>query len=169
VLLPLAGMAIAGLAIFFAETSDHSSTEVLFSGQDSLPGLVAQAGTWSSGALASVLLCKGLAWSVSLSGFRGGPTFPGLYLGAAGGILMSRAVGLDLTPAVAVGMACAVVAVLRLPLAGAVIATLLTSKSGPGSEPLVIVGVVIAYFTSVGLDRRFRPAEVPQTAETATD
>jgi len=43
---------------------------------------------------------------------------------------------------------------LRLPLAGVVIATLLTSKSGPGSEPLVIVGVVVAYFTSVSLDRR---------------
>jgi H+/Cl- antiporter ClcA len=166
-LLPLAGLVIAGLAILFAETTDQSSNEVLFSGQDSLPGLVAQASSWSSGALALVLLLKGLAWSISLSGFRGGPTFPGLYLGAAAGILLSRAVGFDLTPAVAVGMACAVTAVLRLPLAGVVIATLLTSKAGTGDGPLVIVGAVIAYFTSVGLDRRFRPDELPAPAAPA--
>ena len=80
-LLPLAGLAIAGLAIAFAQATDHSSSEVLFSGQDQLPGLVADAGTWSVGALALVLLLKGVAWSISLAGFSGGPTFPGLYVG----------------------------------------------------------------------------------------
>jgi H+/Cl- antiporter ClcA len=164
VLLPLAGLAIAGLAILFAETTNQSSNEVLFSGQDSLPGLVAQASSWSSGALVLVLVLKGLAWSISLSGFRGGPTFPGLYLGAAAGILMARAVGFDMTPAVAVGMAAAVAAMLRLPLAAVVISILLTSKSGTGDEPLVIVGAVIAFLTSVGLDRRFRPEAAAATA-----
>jgi chloride channel protein, CIC family len=167
VLLPVAGLAVAGLAILFQQTTDHSSSEVLFSGQDSLPGLVAQAGTWSSGALALVLVFKGLAWSISLSAFRGGPTFPGLYLGAAAGILISRGVGLDLTPAVAVGMAAAVASVLRLPLSGVVIATLLTANAGTGDEPLVIVGAVIAYLVSVGLDRRFRPVAGPGAAEAA--
>jgi hypothetical protein len=64
-------------------------------------------------------------------------------------------------------MACAVTAVLRLPLAGVVIATLLTSKAGTGDGPLVIVGAVIAYFTSVGLDRRFRRDELPAAAAPA--
>jgi H+/Cl- antiporter ClcA len=152
-LLPLAGLAVAGLAIAFAQATDHSASEVLFSGQDQLPGLVADAGGWSLGALALVVLLKGVAWSISLAGFRGGPTFPGLYLGAAAGVLASHLPGMALTPAVAVGMGAAVAAVLRLPLAAVVLATLLTAKSGAGAEPLVIVGVVVAFITALGLDR----------------
>ena len=40
VLLPAAGLAIAGLAIGFSEWTGHGTEEVLFSGQDALPGLV---------------------------------------------------------------------------------------------------------------------------------
>jgi H+/Cl- antiporter ClcA len=152
-LLPLAGLAVAGLAIAFGQATDHGSAEVLFSGQDQLPGLVADAGGWSLGALALVIVLKGAAWSISLAGFRGGPTFPGLYLGAAAGVLASHLPGLALTPAVAVGMGAAVVAVLRLPLAAVVLATLLTAKSGTGAGPLVIFGVVVAFITTLGLDR----------------
>jgi hypothetical protein len=36
---------------------------VLLSGQDTLPGLVADSGAWSAGALAWVTVCKGLAWA----------------------------------------------------------------------------------------------------------
>ena len=166
--LPLAALAIGGLAILFAQLTDKSSSEVLFSGEDSLPGLAAQAGTWSSGALVAVLLCKSVAWAISLSGFRGGPTFPAIYLGAAAGVLASHGAGLDLTPGVAVGMGCAVVAMLRLPLAAVLIATLLTAHSGQGAGPLVIVGVVITLLISRALDARFRPtASAPQTAEAA--
>ena len=42
---------------------------------------------------------------------------------------------MTLTPAVAVGMGAAVVAVLRLPLAAVVLATLLTAKAGAASSP----------------------------------
>ena len=53
-----------------------------------------------------------------------------------------------MTPAVAVGMGAAVVSVLRLPLSAVVLAILLSSNSGPGAAPLVIVGVVVAYVTT---------------------
>src|SRR4051812_1215506 len=157
-LLPAAGLAVAGLAIAFSQTTDESASEVLFSGQDQLPGLVQGAGTWSVSALALVLVFKSLAWSISLAGFRGGPTFPGLYLGAAAGILASHLPGFAFTPAVAVGMGAAVVAVLRLPLSAVVLATLLTVKTGPGAEPLIIVGVIAAFITVVALDRRLAAA-----------
>ena len=65
---------------------------------------------------------KGVAWAISLAGFRGGPTFPAIFLGAAAGVLASHLPGFDLTPAVAVGIGAAVVAVLRLPLSAVVIA-----------------------------------------------
>jgi H+/Cl- antiporter ClcA len=91
---------------------------------------------------------------VSLSGFRGGPTFPGIFLGVAAGILASHLPGLGMTPAVAVGIGAALVAVLRLPLSAVLLAVVLTSDTGAGSEPLVIVGVVVALMTTIGLSRR---------------
>ncbi|HWD74380.1 MAG TPA: chloride channel protein, partial [Solirubrobacteraceae bacterium] len=111
--LPLAGLVVAGLAVAFHGASGKSFQEVLFSGQDALPGLVAQAGTWSLSALALLIVFKGLAFSVCLGSFRGGPTFPAVLLGAAAGVMASRLPGFALEPAVAVGMAAAVAAVLR--------------------------------------------------------
>jgi hypothetical protein len=48
-------------------------------------------------------------------------------------------------------MGAGAVSVLRLPLSCVVLASLLVSKSGAGSEPLIIVGVVVAYLVTVGL------------------
>ncbi len=148
-LLPVVGLIVSGLAIAFHQTSGKGVSEVLFSGQDALPGLVAQAGTWSLSALALLIVFKGIAYSLSLGSFRGGPTFPALFLGAAGGIMASRLPGFSLTPAVAVGMGAAVASVLRLPLSAIVLATILTTKAGPGDEPLIIVGVVVAYLVTL--------------------
>src|SRR6201999_2265491 len=132
--------------------------EVLFSGQDALTGLTAGAATWSISAMLLLLLLKGLAWGISLGNFRGGPPFPALFIGAAAGILASHLPGFDLTAAVAVGMGAGAVSVLRLPLSCVVLASLLVSKSGAGSEPLIIVGVVVSYLVTIGLDRRFSAA-----------
>jgi chloride channel protein, CIC family len=150
---PAIAMIIAGLAIAFSHITGKSYSEVLFSGQDQLPGLVSGASGWSASALLLVLGFKGLAYSLSLPTFRGGPTFPALYLGVAAGILMSRLPGFDMTAAVAVGMAAGLAAVLRLPLSAVVVATLLTAQSGPGVGPLVIVGSAVAYLTAIALDR----------------
>ena len=42
-LMPVAGLAVAGLAIGFAEATDKASSEVLFSGQSALPPLLEHA------------------------------------------------------------------------------------------------------------------------------
>ena len=152
-LLPAAGLVVAGLAIAFSQATGKGQGDVLFSGQDALPSLVNGASKWSLSALALLLVFKGLAWSVSLASFRGGPTFPAVYLGAAAGILASHLPGFSVTPGVAVGIGVGVVSVLRLPLSAIVLAVLLTGKSGPGSGPLVIVGVVAAYVATLALDR----------------
>jgi chloride channel protein, CIC family len=149
IVLPIVGLIIAGLAIAFSQATDKSINEVLFSGESGLPGLISQAGTWSISALILLILFKGLAYLLSLGSFRGGPTFPAVFLGAAAGILASHLPGFPLTPAVAVGMGAATVAVLRLPLTAVVLATLLTVKSGTGDEPLIIVGVVVAYLVTL--------------------
>ncbi len=149
--LPLCGLVVSGLAIAFAQASGKGVSEVLFSGQSALPGLVSGAGTWSLSALVLLICFKGLGYSVSLGSFRGGPTFPAILLGAAGGLMASHLPGFPVTAGVAVGIGAGVVAILRLPLAAVVVATLLTSKAGPGVEPLTIVGVVVTYLVTLQL------------------
>jgi H+/Cl- antiporter ClcA len=164
-LLPAGGLAVAGLAILFHETSGKGVDQVLFSGQDQLAPLVTQAGAWSLSALALLIAFKSLAWTVSLAGFRGGPTFPALFLGAAAGLMASHLPGFSLTAAVGVGMSAGVVTVLRLPLSAVVLGVLLTSRAGMGASPLIVLGVVAAYLTSLALDR---PAEAPYRREPST-
>jgi H+/Cl- antiporter ClcA len=153
VVLPLVGLIVAGLAIAFSQATGKGTSEVLFSGESALGGLVSGAGSWSLSALALLIAFKGLAYSVSLGSFRGGPTFPAVFLGAAAGLMASHLPGFPLTPAVAVGMGAATVAILRLPLSAIVLANLLTVKGGTGDEPLIIVGVVVAYVVTLALSR----------------
>ena len=165
--LPAAAVLVALLAVLFhaaAPDPVNGVQEVLFSGQDQLPGLALEAGEWSIGALLLLIALKGIAWAISLGSFRGGPTFPALFIGAAAGVLASHLPGFDLTGAVAVGMGAGAVSVLRLPLSCVILASLLVSKSGAGAEPLIIVGVVIAYLVTVGLDRAL-PAKSPALDE----
>jgi H+/Cl- antiporter ClcA len=152
VLLPVCGLVVSGLAIAFSQAaSGHGVNEVLFSGQDALPGLVSGSATWSVSALALLIVFKGLGYSLSLGAFRGGPTFPAIFLGAAGGIMASHLPGFPLAAAVAVGIGAGTVAILRLPLSAVVVATLLTGNAGAGVTPLVIIGVVVAYLATLGL------------------
>jgi H+/Cl- antiporter ClcA len=153
-LIPAVGLIVAGIAIAFDQITNKGVNQVLFSGQSGLPGLVAHAGAWSLGALALLLLCKGLAWALCLGSFRGGPTFPAIFLGAAGGIAASHLPGMPSTPAIAVGMGAMLAAFLELPLSAVVIATALTVSGGAASIPLIIVGVTVAYLATLGLDGR---------------
>jgi hypothetical protein len=135
----------------FSQATGKGVDEVLFSGQDALPGFVSGAGTWSLSALVLLICFKGVGYSLSLGSFRGGPTFPAIFLGAVGGVLASHLPGFPLTAAVAVGIGAGTVAILRLPLSAIVIATVLTAKSGAGAGPLVIIGVVAAYLVTLEL------------------
>jgi chloride channel protein, CIC family len=157
VVLPLGGLVIGGLAIAFGQLTDQSAHEVLFSGQDDINGLVTSAPTWSLGALALLIALKGLAWAISMGSYRGGPTFPAMFLGVAAGMMAAHLPGYGLTPAVAVGMGAGVASILRLPLSAVMIAVFLTGKAGVGAGPLIIVGVVAAYVTTIAGARRPAP------------
>ena len=140
---------------------------MLFSGQDALNPLVSQSSSWSIKALVLLIAFKGVAWCISLAGFRGGPTFPALFLGAAGGVLASHLPGFALTPAVAVGMSAAAASVLRLPLSAVVLGVLLTAGAGVGAVPLTIIGVVVAYLATLALDRFAPSARAESGAQAA--
>jgi H+/Cl- antiporter ClcA len=150
-LMPVLGVLIAGLAIGFGQATDKSSSEVLFSGQSALPGLVGQAAEWSVGALLLLVVCKSLAYALSLSSFRGGPVFPAMFIGAAAGLAASHLPGLSVVPAVAMGIGAMCTVMLNLPLTATLLATLLLGIDGLNVMPLVIVAVVVAYVTSARL------------------
>ena len=157
-LTPVVGLAVGGLAVLFAEVTDRSSAEVLFSGQDQLPSLIQTAGGWSVGALVLLVACKGIAYGLSLSCFRGGPVFPALFLGAAGGIALSHAPGLPMIAGVGMGVGAMSVAMLNLPLTSVLLASVFLQADAVALMPLIIVSVVVAYVTSA----RLAPAKAPE-------
>jgi H+/Cl- antiporter ClcA len=157
-LTPAAGLAVAGLAIAFAAGSGKGSSEVLFSGQSAIGPFITTSASYTVGALLLLIACKGLAYGASLSSFRGGPTFPAMFLGAAGGVLLSHLPGLPLVEGVAIGIGAMTVVMLRLPLTSVLLATLLLSSDGLEVMPLVILAVAVAYVVSARLSPPVSPA-----------
>lgn len=143
-----AGLLIAGLAVAYFEGTGHPSSDVLFSGQAALPQLISDASRYSAGALTLLVVCKSLAYALSLAAFRGGPTFPAMYLGAAGAIAMSHLPGLAEVPAVAMGIGAMAAVMLRLPLTAVLLSTILLGANGITTAPVVIVAVVVAFVVS---------------------
>src|SRR5262249_24543688 len=73
----LGGGLTVGVLAEVADLLGASSQDVLFSGQASVPALVAED---SAKIVLVLLIFKGLAYAVSLGcGFRGGPIFPAMY------------------------------------------------------------------------------------------
>ncbi len=164
-LTPAVGLAIAGLSIGFAEVSDESSSLVLFSGQSALGPFLDAAASYSAGTLALLLVCKGLAYGAALSGFRGGPIFPAMFIGAVGGVALSHLPGLDPVPGAAMGIGAMTATMLRLPMTSVLLPTLLLSSSGLGATPVVIVAVAVAYVVSERLSPPPPAAEPPAAAQ----
>jgi H+/Cl- antiporter ClcA len=150
-LAPTVGLAVAGLAIAYAAATGHSASDVLFSGEAGLDPLLRHSAGYSVGALLMLLVCKGLAYGLSLSSFRGGPVFPAIYIGAAGGIALSHLPGLPLVAGVAMGIGAMCAVMLKLPLTSVLLATLLLFSDGLAVMPLVIVAVVVAHVVSARL------------------
>ncbi len=164
-LTPLAGLAIAGLAIAFAEGTGKPSSEVLFSGQAALPSLVGNPAAYTVGALVLLLACKALAYSISLASFRGGPTFPGMFVGAVGGIALSHLPGLPVVAGAAIGIGAMTAGMLQLPITAVLITTLFLGTDGIKLMPLTIVAVVVSFVLSKWLAGPSFPPRVPEPAE----
>ncbi|MFF2850197.1 chloride channel protein [Streptomyces sp. NPDC058001] len=149
----LLGLVVAALAIGYAEATGQQTSDVLYSGQTALDPFLAHSAAYSAGALCLLVLCKGLAYGVSLGGFRGGPIFPSMFVGAAGGVLMSHLPGLSLVGGFAMGIGAMSAAMLGLPLTSVLLATLLLGAQGLTVMPLVIVAVVVSYVASATLTK----------------
>jgi hypothetical protein len=160
---PVAGLAVAGLAVAYAAGTGKGSSEVLFSGQTAMGPLISHSATYTVAALVLLLACKGLAYAVSLSSFRGGPIFPAMFLGAVGGVVLSHLPGLELVPGVAMGIGAMTAVMLQLPLTSVLLPALLLRPDSLAITPLAIVAVVVAYVLSARLAPA-APADHPDRA-----
>jgi H+/Cl- antiporter ClcA len=145
IVLPLAGVAVAVLTIIYTEATGKPTADVLFSGQNGMSPLIQHAASYSVGALLLLLVCKALAYVVSLSSFRGGPIFPALFIGTVGGIALSHLPGLPLVAGIAMGLGAMSAAMLNLPLTSVLLPSILLASDAIAVMPLVIVAVVVAY------------------------
>jgi H+/Cl- antiporter ClcA len=139
------GLLIGLIAMGYQLVTGNGFGQVLFSGEDALPELVAHAADYSLAVLIMLIACKGLAYGLSLSAFRGGPVFPSMFIGAALGIAVSGLPGMELAPAIGMGIGAMCAAMLRLPLTSTLLAVLLLGADGVSVTPEVIVAVVVAF------------------------
>jgi H+/Cl- antiporter ClcA len=156
----LLGLLIGLTAMVYQLISGRSFTQVLFSGQDALPDLVEHAADYSLGVLVLLVLCKALAYGLSLSAFRGGPVFPSMFIGAAIGIAASALPGMNLAAGIAMGIGAMCAAMLRLPLTSTLLAVVLLGVDGVVVTPQVVIAVAVAFVVINVL-----PDPSPQTAE----
>ena len=157
------GLAVGLCAMGYQLATGHPFGQVLFSGQDALPGLVANAAGYSLGVLLLLALFKGVAYGLSLSAFRGGPVFPAMFTGAVLGIALSNLPGMELAAAIGTGIGAMCCAMLRLPLTSVLLATLLMGADGLKVTPQVVIAVVVSYLLTAALPTP-GPAQ-PEAAE----
>jgi H+/Cl- antiporter ClcA len=148
----LVGGAAVGLLAQGADLLGANSQDVLFSGQTSLPAIVAED---STKIVLVLLVAKGLAYAVCLGcGFRGGPVFPAIFLGVALAALAIIVLDVSPTLAVAVGAAAGAAAMTRLLLTSILLATLLVGSNGLDAVPAAVLAAVGAWLTVTALDAR---------------
>jgi H+/Cl- antiporter ClcA len=154
------GLLIGLVAMAYQLISGRNFSQVLFSGQDALPELVEHAADYSVAILLLLLLCKALAYGLSLSAFRGGPVFPSMFVGAALGIAASALPGMNLAAGIGMGIGAMSAAMLRLPLTATLLAVVLMGADGVLVTPEVVVAVVVAFIITIVL-----PAPGPKIPE----
>ena len=147
----LAGGLAVGLLALVAEGLGADSQDVLFSGQYSLPALVAED---SAKILLVLVAAKALGYAICLGcGFRGGPVFPAIFLGV--GLAMFAVIWLDVSPtlAVAVGTAAGMAAMTKLLIAPLLLAAILVGSGNSDAVPAAVFAASAAWVVTQALER----------------
>ncbi|MGH3078307.1 MAG: chloride channel protein [Gaiellaceae bacterium] len=149
------GLAVGGLAVL-ADLFGADSQDVLFSGQASVPDVVAED---STKVLVVLIIAKFLAYGVSLGcGFRGGYIFPAIFLGVAFASFTVAWFDVSPTLAISVGAAAGMAAQTRLLITPLIFASLLVGSQGADTIPAAVLATTAAWLTVHALDRRLQPA-----------
>jgi H+/Cl- antiporter ClcA len=159
-LLILGGLTV-GLLAQTASWLGADAETVLFSGQTGVPTLVAED---SARIVLILLVAKALAYGVCLGcGFRGGPVFPAVFLGAA--LATFPVIWFEISPtlAVAIGTAAGMAAVTHMLLTPILFAALLVGPAGVDAVPAAVVAAATAWLLIAALERRQKAEEAAVT------
>jgi H+/Cl- antiporter ClcA len=152
----VAGGLATGLLAALADVLGASSQDVLFSGQESVPDLVAED---SAGIVLVLLAAKALGYAICLGcGFRGGPVFPAIFVGIALATLATIAFDMSPTAAVAIGSAAGTAAATRLLFAALFLSALLVGLAGLDAVPAAVFAATAAWLTRAAVDPPPAPA-----------
>jgi H+/Cl- antiporter ClcA len=147
----IGGGVALGIVAIGAGALGADPQDVLFSGQASIPTLVAESSTT---AVLVLLVAKALGYAISLgTGFRGGPIFPAIFLGIAVATLGVTTLGLSPTLAVAIGASAGMAAQTRLLISPLLFAALLVGPAGADAMPAAVLATVGAWLTAEALER----------------
>ena len=161
-LLLIAGGAAVGVIAEIAAVLGADSQDILFSGQSSVPVVVAER---SAGIIVLVLAAKFLAYGVSIGcGYRGGPIFPAIFLGTGLASLAVAWFGMSPTAAIAIGAAAGMTAQTRLVVAPVLFAALLVGLAGTHATPAAVLATASAWVAVKALDAR-TPGEQAAAAD----
>lgn len=107
IVLAAAGLLVGALALAYVLGTGNEVNLVLTSGESNVKELISLGGV---GIIGLTIAAKWLAYSVSLgSGFRGGPFFPAIYIGAGVGAIVTQLTPSTAEGAVVAGMTAAIV------------------------------------------------------------
>jgi H+/Cl- antiporter ClcA len=152
----LAGALAVGLLAELASLLGADSQDVLFSGQTSVPSVIASD---STKIVVILLVAKGVAYAISLAcGFRGGPIFPAIFLGVALATLPVVWFGTSPTLAVAVGAAAGMAAQTKLLFAPLLFASLLVGPGDAAVLPATVFSAASAWLLVTAIDQRRKAA-----------
>ena len=98
--------------------------------------LIQQADTWTVGALTLLRGLQEPGLRRLAERLRGGPTFPGMFIGAVGGMALSHLPGLPMIAGVGMGIGAMTVAMLGFPLTSVLIVAVLLQADGSRCSPL---------------------------------
>jgi H+/Cl- antiporter ClcA len=163
-LLLIVGGLTVGLLAQMADWLGADAENVLFSGQAGTQAVVMED---STKVVLILLVAKALAYAICLGcGFRGGPVFPAVFLGAA--LATFPVIWFDVSPtlAVAVGAAAGMAAVTRMLLTPMLFAALLVGPAGVDAVPAAVVAAATAWLVIATLERR-RKAQDASSREDA--
>lgn len=141
-----AGIVVAACALLMQAITGETVVYVATSGEE----LIADLPTLTSvSTLVAIIIFKTIAYAVSLgAGFRGGPFFPAMFVGAAVGLLASLTLpsGPNAQAAIVVGVVAATIATARMPwwvaiLLGVVLGFLMGTWT---LVPAAVIGAVVA-------------------------
>lgn len=152
VIAPVAAVLVGILAMLYSLITDKPTSDVLFSGQNSLGPLLSHSSDYAAWVLIIIVAFKGLAYLLCLGTLRGGPVFPSMFIGAAGGLALAHLPGLPPVTGAAMGIGAMAASMLRLPLTSVLLATVLLGHTGIDTMPVVIIATVVSHVVTSRLN-----------------